>query len=38
LAAFRRSELGRAIRAGDEQVLRQFRPEERQALRQLLGA
>lgn len=38
LAAFRRSELGRAIRAGDEQVLRQFRPEERQVLRQLLGA
>ena len=38
LAAFRRSELGRAIRAGDEQVLRQFRPGERRVLRRLLGA
>jgi ABC-type lipoprotein export system ATPase subunit len=36
LAAFRRSGLGKAIVAGDEVVLAQFGPDERDALRQLL--
>jgi ABC-type lipoprotein export system ATPase subunit len=37
LAAFRRSGLGRAVRAGNEETLAQFRPEEREALVRLLG-
>jgi len=37
LAAFRRSELGRAIRAGEEAALASFGPDERAVLQRLLG-
>jgi ABC-type lipoprotein export system ATPase subunit len=37
LAAFRRSGLGRAIMNGDEVALARFGPDERTALRRLLG-
>jgi hypothetical protein len=36
LAAFRRSELGKAIRSGDHTALNALRPEEQRALQRLL--